>query len=197
MKSLVHKILNLNSLVSFGMPTFVVATPLAAAASLVVAAAMISFSSVATAETVRFRVEDGGQYIQGALGFGLGGIGMGADYEIGLPEDLSWGGMLRFYPENTTASAPKTLHIGAFIRPHWPRGSWDFYTNFGAGITTVSNTARSETLVTPTIGIGTSLALTQSIALSIESLTLYGITSDYFRGPVNTDYMFKLRFRLN
>ncbi len=148
-------------------------------------------------EGVRFRVEDRSQYIQGALGFGPGGIALGGDYEIGLSQDVTWGGMLRFYPENTSASAPKVLHVGAFVRPHWPRGSWDFYTNLGAGITTASNPTKSETLVTPTIGFGTALALTQGLALSVESMTIYGITSDSFRGPFNTDYMFKLRFRLN
>ncbi|OQW52863.1 MAG: hypothetical protein A4S09_08440 [Proteobacteria bacterium SG_bin7] len=153
-------------------------------------------STVVFAE-VKFRIDEGGQYIQGALGFGPGGIGLGGDYELGLANDVTWGGMLRFYPENTSASKSKVLHIGAFIRPHWVRGSWDFYTNMGAGITTASDPNRNETMVTPTIGIGTSLALTQSISLSIESLTVYGITTDFYRGPFNTDYMFKMRFRLN
>lgn len=157
----------------------------------------VTFLSCVAFADVKFRIDEGDQYIQGALGFGPGGIGMGGDYEIGLANDLTWGGMLRFYPENTSAAKAKVLHVGAFIRPHWIRGSWDFYTNMGAGITTASNPTHNETLVTPTIGIGTSLAITQSIAISIESLTIYGITADAFRGPFNTDYMFKIRFRLN
>jgi hypothetical protein len=157
----------------------------------------ITIFSISVSAQVRYRLDDGGQYIQGALGFGPGGVGLGGDYEIGLPEDLSWGGMLRFYPENTSAAKSKVMHIGAFLRPHWVKGSFAFYTNMGAGITTASNTAHSATLITPTIGIGTSWALTQNIALSIESLIIYGITDDNFRGPFNQDYMFKMRFRLN
>lgn len=158
--------------------------------------ALLTFSTVAFAES-KFRVDEGAQYIHGALGFGPGGIGAGGDYEIDLANDISWGGMLRFYPENTTAVKPKVLHIGAFVRPHWARGSWDFYVNLGAGVTTASLPGKSDTMVTPTIGIGTSLALTPTLAVSIESLTIYGITSDNFRGPFNQDYMFKMRFGLN
>ncbi len=157
----------------------------------------VAFLSCVAFADVKYRIDEGGQYIQGALGFGPGGIGLGGDYELGLANEVTWGGMLRFYPENTTAGKSKVLHVGAFIRPHWMRGPWDFYTNLGAGITTASDPTHSETMVTPTIGIGTSLALTQSIALSVESLTVYGITADFYRGPFNTDYMFKMRFRLN
>lgn len=160
---------------------------------------ILAANSAVAFDLIKYRVEDRAKYIQGALGFGRGGIALGADYEMGIDQDLTWGGQFRYYTENTATgvSAPKIIHIGAFIRPHWVRGAWDFYTSPGAGLSFVSNPTKSETLITPTIAFGTSYAFTQALTIGVETTTIYGITSDSFRGEISQDYMFKMRFRID
>ncbi len=148
-------------------------------------AILFTHLSIAQAEFAKYRIDDGSQYVHGLLGFGAGGISLGADYEMGMDQNVGWGGSLRYYPENTATTATRIFYLGAFIRPHWPRNSWDFYISPGAGLSMAKRKDDSETLITPSLAIGTSYAFSQSLTVGVESMTIHGITSDKFRGVIS------------
>lgn len=149
------------------------------------------------------KVDEGGQYAHGALGFGKGGIAIGGDYEYGLDASLGAGGLFRYYSGmNTTGgSAPRIFLIGGFIRPHWNRNKWDFYFSPGLGFSMVklstSTISDDETLLTPLISTGTSWSFTENMSIGVESTTIYGITTDAWRGPISQDFMAKFKLSLN
>ena len=149
------------------------------------------------------KVDEGGQYLHAALGFGQGGIAMGADYENGLEASVGWGGLFRFYSglNATTGSEPRIFFLGGFVRPHWNRNKWDFYFSPGIGFSMIKLTtpviSDSETLLTPIFSIGTSWAFSNTMSIGMESTTIYGITSDQWRGPISQDVMAKFKISLN
>ncbi len=149
------------------------------------------------------KVDEGGQYLHAALGFGNGGMGLGADYEIGLEPSVGWGGFFRYYSgmDAPPYSAPRIFFVGGFIRPHWNRNKWDFYFSPGLGFSMVklstATLSDSETLLTPTTSLGVSWAFSNTMSLGIESTSIYGITSDQWRGSISNDYMVKFKLTLN
>lgn len=149
------------------------------------------------------KFDEGGQYIHGALGFGEGGLALGADYEMGLEANLGVGGLVRYYSgmNTTEGSAPRIFFAGGFVRPHWNRNKWDFYFSPGLGFSLVklstSTISDDESLLTPITSIGTSWAFSDSMSIGVEMTTIYGITSDAWRGPISQDFMAKLKLSLN
>ncbi len=146
--------------------------------------------------------EDMGTSVSGLVGFGQGGIGLGADYEMTVEPNVGWGGMFRYYSglNDLTNAAPKIFFFGAFVRPHWNRGNWDFYFSPGIGFSMAKletpAISDSETLITPILSLGTAWAFSDSMSLGVETTTIYGITDDDWRGPISVDYMVKLRVKL-
>jgi opacity protein-like surface antigen len=156
----------------------------------------ISIPALAYPE-VSYRNSSGASYLHGTAGFGVGGIAIGADYERIFETDVGIGGMGRFYTGEDKRGGARIFFIGAFVRPHWPKGAWDFFVTPGVGLASVKLAGNSETMISPTLGMGVGYAMSQSITLGVESQMLYGITSDDFPGPYEIDIMFKMRFRMD
>ena len=165
---------------------------------------------------------EGRSAISGALGFygpgdgsvynstngltqmGLSGLfGLGADYDYFIGEDISVGGLFRYYSTSDSFSgsdATDTLMtLGGTVRAHLiETTNWSGNVSSGLGI--VNPTAkRGNTTIDPGMNFGFYLGMTllyklnPDMHLGIENLRAFGL-GDKINGWLLSDYMVKLRF---
>lgn len=89
--------------------------------------------------------------------------------------------------------------MGAFMRPHFHRSSWDFYVSPGVGIMLIdrASPAEDDTGLGPTLSYGLLYQMTDGFAVGLDHLFAYPwFADDAIRrnGPVISNLQLSLRF---
>lgn len=136
-------------------------------------------------------------HVYGSVSFTKGGFALGGDYEMGYHRTFGVGGYARIYSKDDTLSQHGMIAAGAFVRPHFHRGSWDVHFTGAMTIQSISaakNTFSDETAIGPAIGWGMFYHLKDELSLGLEHLSHYGWFASKFKGLTMTDLAFKMRY---
>jgi len=132
------------------------------------------------------------------LGFTRGGMALGADYEYGADRSFGLGGYFRTYPKDKLLNGNGLTAVGAFIRPHFNRQSWDFYVSPGFGIISYQPAREaSASLFGPSMAIGLLYELKPNMSLGIENMFLASwFGENAHRGALSEEILLKFRLIL-
>ncbi len=158
---------------------------------------LISFAITFSASLSFAEFAEGKNALLANFGFTEGGMALGLDYEHAYDRTYSLGGYFRMYPDSTSPSAPGITAVGAFIRPHFNRQSWDFYLSPGFGFISYdpAGNASSETLIGPSFATGLLYEFSPIMSFGCELMNLYSwFGEDDYRGNVSEEFMAKFRF---
>jgi hypothetical protein len=141
---------------------------------------LVSASAYAQRGTVRsssdYSSSMSGTAATGYLGFGLGALNIGADFESAMSSDAGVGGyfMLMTNAEKNNADIrAQIIAFGGEAKVHYRPGSWDFYGTPGFGIAMVDFRNEDETTFGPSMRIGVLYAVSPSISVGIEHATFF------------------------
>lgn len=116
---------------------------------------------------------------------------------MGYHRTFGIGGYARIYSKDTAKGAHGITLAGAFIRPHFHRGSWDFHLTGGFAIQSITagtTGGKDETALGPALGYAMFYHLKDELSLGLERLDHFGWIADNYKGPTMSDLAFKVRF---
>ena len=134
--------------------------------------------------------------IYGGLGFWNGGMVLGADYEYLGKSEFGVGGYLRMYEKDEDNGVPGITSIGAFIRPHFNKKSWDFYVSPGFAIIKIDSDSANRddaTTLGPSLALGLMYEMSNSVSMGMESMSHWVWFDDDWRSQIVEDFTLRLR----